>query len=122
MKILLDMNLSPKWKLLLEKENWEVLHWTEVGLHNALDREIFDWAKANDFIVFTNDLDFGTILAVTNADAPSVIQIKTQDVMPHIIGERVIKTIKEYRGLLLDGVLLTIDDLKDRIRILPIHK
>jgi hypothetical protein len=29
-----------------------------------------------EYVVFTNDLDFGDILAATNADAPSVIQVE----------------------------------------------
>ncbi len=41
-----------------------------------------EWAKTNSHIVFTHDLDFGAILAATNAIAPSVIQVRTQDVMP----------------------------------------
>lgn len=36
------------------------------------------WALTNDYIVFTHDLDFGTLLAITQADAPSVIQVRSQ--------------------------------------------
>lgn len=31
------------------------------------------------YVVFTHDLDFGDILAATNADDPSVIQVRTQN-------------------------------------------
>lgn len=100
MKIVLDMNLSPVWCDFLSQEGWEVVHWSNVGQYNAPDEEIFQWAKDNGFIIFTHDLDFGTILAVTNADSPSVIQIKTQDLMPNIIGGRVIQTIIENKDIL----------------------
>lgn len=43
------------------------------------------WARANDYIVFTHDLDFGAMLALTNAESPSVIQVRTQDVTPPIL-------------------------------------
>ena len=34
------------------------------------------WAVTHGYIVFTNDLDFGTLLAITQANAPSVIQVQ----------------------------------------------
>jgi predicted nuclease of predicted toxin-antitoxin system len=34
-----------------------------------------EWARANRYIVFTHDLDFGSLLAATGAETPSVIQI-----------------------------------------------
>ena len=121
MKILLDMNLSPLWCDFLAIEDWIVLHWSTIGAYNAPDEEIFQWAKENNYIIFTNDLDFGTILAVTNADSPSVIQIKTQDLMPDKVGQRVIQVIKENQHILKEGALVTIDNLKMRIRILPLR-
>jgi len=31
MKLLLDMNLSPRWIQTLEDQGWEAVHWTSVG-------------------------------------------------------------------------------------------
>jgi hypothetical protein len=31
------------------------------------------WAIANSYAVFTHDLDFGTMLALSGADGPSVL-------------------------------------------------
>lgn len=36
MKILIDMNLSPGWRLAFEQEGIEALHWSEVGATTAL--------------------------------------------------------------------------------------
>ena len=79
MKILLDMNLSPAWVATLAAAGFEAVHWINVGKPDALDSEIMRWALGNDYVVFTHDLDFGDILAATNANAPSVIQIRTQN-------------------------------------------
>ncbi len=49
-----------------------------------------DYARANDYIVLTHDLDFGTILAATRGTGPSVVQIRNQDVSPDIIGVQVL--------------------------------
>ncbi len=119
MKILIDMNLTPLWVDFFITKEIESIHWSSVGPHNSPDELIFQWAKENDHIVFTHDLDFGAILAATNADAPSVIQVRTQDIMPGSIGEKVVEVLLEHKSTVEKGALLTIDDLKARIRILP---
>ena len=44
------------------------------------------FAAANDFVVLTHDLDFGSILAATQGKKPSVVQIRAEDVSPDVIG------------------------------------
>jgi predicted nuclease of predicted toxin-antitoxin system len=43
------------------------------------------YAAANGLVIFTNDLDFGALLADREARKPSVIQIRTQDVLPEAL-------------------------------------
>lgn len=120
MRILIDMNLSPMWVDFFEKENFEAVHWSQIGKATAPDTEIFSYAKENGYIVFTHDLDFGAILAATNADAPSVIQARTQDIMPEILGPRILRAIFQFEASLKAGALLTLDEIRERIRILPL--
>ncbi len=82
MKLLIDMNLSPDWVEVFRRNGWEALHWSMVGDPRATDRAIMEWARANGYVVFTHDLDFGALLAVTQLNGPSVIQVRTQDIMP----------------------------------------
>jgi predicted nuclease of predicted toxin-antitoxin system len=77
-----------------------------------------EWAVANDYVVFTHDLDFGALLAVTRAQEPSVIQIRTQDVMGHSLKDRLVQLLGEYELTLESGALITVDDLRSRVRIL----
>ena len=39
MKLLLDMNLSPKWCDVLRGHGWETVHWSTVGAPTAADAE-----------------------------------------------------------------------------------
>ena len=89
---------------------------------DAPDKEIFNWTLLNGFIIFSHDLDFGTMLALTNAEGPSVIQVRTQNVTPSHLSKIVIKTLNEYEKNLKDGALIIIDEHKLRIRILPLKK
>ncbi len=122
MKILLDMNLSPKWVPVLLEAGFDSVHWSSVGKPDALDSEILVWAKKNGYIVFTHDLDFGDILAATNADAPSVIQIRVQNLDPVYLGKSVVAALVQFRAQLETGALIVIDANKVRARILPIRR
>jgi predicted nuclease of predicted toxin-antitoxin system len=70
--------------------------------------------------VFTHDLDFGNILAVTHARGPSVIQARIEDPIPSTIGDAVAAAIVENAAHLERGALITLDPDRLRIRILPI--
>jgi predicted nuclease of predicted toxin-antitoxin system len=119
MKILIDMNLPPRWAKVLAAEGWESLHWSEVGASTASDREIMAWSWDNDYIVFTHDLDFSALLATTQREGPSVIQVRTQNVLPEAIGILVINAMKQFQYELKKGALITIDPHRARSRILP---
>ncbi len=79
MKILIDMNLSPDWVNIFAKYEIEAKHWSSIGNPSATDKVIMEGALDNNYIIFTNDLDFGALLAANNVQFPSVIQVRTQD-------------------------------------------
>ncbi|MCI0494052.1 DUF5615 family PIN-like protein [candidate division KSB1 bacterium] len=122
MKILIDMNLSPSWINTFEAHGWQALHWSSVGDPRAADIIIMDWARKNGYVVFTHDLDFGILLATTGISGPSVIQIRTEDVMPQVLGHRLVLLIKQYESMLKNGALITVDERKSRVRVLPFHE
>jgi len=120
MKILVDMSLSPDWVPFLVDHGFQAVHWSKVGRASAPDREIFDYASKNNFAVFTHDLDFGTLLAMQKTNGPSVLQIRSQDVLPTAIGELVLRAITATYSQLQAGALVTIDPARHRIRLLPV--
>jgi predicted nuclease of predicted toxin-antitoxin system len=71
MKLLVDMNLSPRWIVALRGAGVEAEHWSEVGDPRAPDEKIMACAAAGGWVVLTHDLDFGAILAATRGDKPS---------------------------------------------------
>ncbi len=84
------MNLSPRWITFLADANIEAAHWSAFGAHNAPDVEIMAFARTNEFIVLTHDLDFGAILAASHCEKPSVVQIRAEDVNPEVIGAQIV--------------------------------
>jgi predicted nuclease of predicted toxin-antitoxin system len=59
MKLLIDMNLSPKWVEFLEGSGFEALHWCDAGPVNASDSTIMEFAREARFVILTHDLDIG---------------------------------------------------------------
>jgi predicted nuclease of predicted toxin-antitoxin system len=120
MKILIDMNLSPTWVMVFAEAGIEAVHWSQIGDPRTTDREIMNYAIVHEYVIFTNDLDFGTLLAATAANLPSVIQVRTQDLLPAAIGNLVISTLERFRSEIEMGSLITLDTLRSRVKILPI--
>ena len=122
MKLLIDMNLSPDWVSVLSQAGHVAVHWSSVGSPRAKDREILTWAREHHHVVFTHDLDFGAILAATDADSPSVIQIRTQDPTPEHCGPIVLDTLKRFAEGLAAGALISVDENRARVRLLPMRR
>ncbi len=78
-RIVIDMNLSPDWVDKLARHGWSAVHWSTIGDPRALDQDIMNWDRSNKHVVFTHDLDFGTMLALTHAAGPSVLQVRGKD-------------------------------------------
>jgi predicted nuclease of predicted toxin-antitoxin system len=122
MKIVIDMNLSPQWVSILKSAGHEAIHWSQVGTANAPDREIMEWARTNNHVIFTHDLDFGAILAATDANSPSVLQIRTQDVSPKTLSTVVLSSLKQFEERLNEGALVTVNENQSRARVLPLKR
>jgi predicted nuclease of predicted toxin-antitoxin system len=70
--------------------------------------------------VFTHDLDFGTILALTHAAGPSVLQVRGQDVRPDHMAPLVIAALRQHEADLAAGAIVVVDERKLRVRVLPL--
>lgn len=101
---------------------YEATHWTSVGSPSASDRELLDYARSNGYLVFTNDLDFGAILAASAARTPSVIQLRATDLTPAGVGTIVQTALTQYEEWLDEGALITIEAARFRVRLLPLRK
>jgi predicted nuclease of predicted toxin-antitoxin system len=120
MKLLVDMNLSPRWVELLSKAGFDTAHWSKLGPSNASDAQIMTFARLHGYVVLTHDLDFGAILAATQGTKPSVVQIRSENVGPQVIGQRVIDALLQMTTELERGALLTVDPSRARLRVLPL--
>jgi predicted nuclease of predicted toxin-antitoxin system len=122
MKFLLDMNLPPRWRGEFERRGHVAIHWSEIGSPTALDADIMRWAREHEHVVFTHDIDLGTVLALTHVSGPSVVQVRAKEPLPEVVGEQVFRAIEDHAELLTRGALITIDAGRSRVRLLPIRR
>jgi len=93
-----------------------VLVWRSNGGGSAL----LGWALENGHVVLTHDLDFRTALALTHACGPSVVQIRSQHLLPERAGPPAIAALGRFQPELIAGALLVIEPDRSRVRFLPL--
>jgi predicted nuclease of predicted toxin-antitoxin system len=121
-RILIDMNLSPRWVPLLAAAGFDAVHWSTQGPQDASDTTLMTSAGAHGQVVLTHDLDFGAMLAAAPLAGPSVVQLRAGDVSPEAIGLAVIAALKQLSNELGAGALVTVDPQRTRIRLLPLKR
>src|ERR1035437_6700287 len=94
MRLLIDMNLTPRWVHFLRNAGYEAVHWSSVGSNSAKDSEICDYARQSVYVILTNDLDFPQILAHTKQDAPSVVLLRGEPLVPEVRGSALLGALK----------------------------
>src|SRR5207245_704724 len=114
------MNLAPAWVAALEGEGLRVRHWQDIGERTAPDRDILAWARTNNHIVLTLDLDFQQLLFATGAQGPSVVLLRVRDAMSPRLPVTVRRVLIDNSSSLHDGCLIVVDESRSRIRRLPL--
>ena len=82
--------------------------------------EIFAYAKKNDCVIVTHDLDFSAILSVTHGEKPSVIQIRGQALNNNLMSELIAIAYFQHSEELEQGAVLSLDVNNSRLRVLPL--
>jgi predicted nuclease of predicted toxin-antitoxin system len=121
MRLLVDMNLSPRWCDALEAAGLTAIHWSRIGAATASDEEIMAYAESSNFVVLTHDLDFGAVLAATKGRKPSVVQLRADDTSPEAAAAAVIGAVRQCATELEAGALLTVDVARVRLSLLPLR-
>jgi predicted nuclease of predicted toxin-antitoxin system len=118
--VVIDNCLPVSWAEYLRQRGHAARHWREIGQPNAPDSEIMEWAKQNNSVVLTQDLDFTQLLFQTQNALPSVIQLRLDDVRSQSIGEDVLLILDQHKDDLKRGALITVKGHKMRLRLLPL--
>ena len=118
--ILLDQGLPRSAATVLRDEGWDVVHTGDIGLSKSTDRQILEYARSESRVVITLDSDFHTILALTNAAAPSVIRIRLEGVRGPDLALLIKKIWPKVEAQVKQGAMVSVTDSGIRIRKMPL--
>ena len=121
MRLLIDMNLTPRWTTTLTAAGHQATHWIDAGVPDADDRDILALARREGSIVLTADLDFGDILAASRESQPSVVILRSHDTRPEVVGSELLSALATCETELQSGALLMLTHGRRRVRLLPIY-
>jgi len=107
MKLLFDQNLSPRLVTLLADLYPGSGHVHSLHLDQVLDRDVWEYARREDFLIVTKDADFSD-LCVLLGFPPKIVWIRRGNCSTHLVEtilrshfeDITILTNDEYRGVL----------------------
>lgn len=100
MKLLLDENLSRRIAPFLQKAFPGSTQIALLGMETATDRDVWVYAKNNDFVIVTKDSDFYDLSLVLGTP-PRVIWIKTGNTTKSAITALLLNNQEKLESLLL---------------------
>lgn len=122
MKWLLNMNIPRKMKALLESIGHQCRHAGDIGLAQANDWTILNEAARENEVIMTHDLDYGRLLAFSDATKPSVVIVRLFKPHPDAIFERLKSVWDAIEQPLKEGAIVVMEDAATRIRLLPVKR
>jgi predicted nuclease of predicted toxin-antitoxin system len=121
LRLLADLNLSPQTVEELRRDGWDILRVNERLSLRTPDLEILSWARENDRVVITQDLDFSTLIVVQGWSRPSVVILRLSQTDPATVTARLREVLPGCVADLQAGCAMTIADESVRVRRLPIN-
>ncbi len=122
MRFLADMGVSIRVVEWLRSEGHEAVHLREEGLQTLPDQAIFEKAGKESRTLLAFDLDFGEIIALSHERLISVILFRLRNTRTPFVIDRLRKVIDESEKALKEGVIVTVEDSRHRVRYLPLGK
>ena len=120
MKFLADMGISPRAVEHLRTLGHDAIHLHELGLDRMADTDILAKARAESRVVLTHDLDFGDLLAASQAVLPSVVLFRLPDMRPGSVIRHLDNILAQHLQALESGAILSVSEHRVRLLRLPI--
>lgn len=120
-RLLADVHISPKTVADLQKQGYEIMRSSEVLPANAPDINILEFARTENWVVLTQDLDFSMLVALSKYSQPSLITLRLSSAKPDIVTKKLLDVLPQIEEALQEGSAITIQDESIRIRKLPVR-
>lgn len=121
LRFIADVHISPLTVAALQQQGYDILRVTEVLPATAADAEILEFARAENRVVLTQDLDFSALVALGGYVQPSLVTLRLSSAQPDIVSQRLLEVLPQLEQVLVEGSAITIEDSVVRFRKLPIQ-
>jgi predicted nuclease of predicted toxin-antitoxin system len=93
------------------------------GIINVLSKvaKAIEFARVENRIVLTQDLDLSMLVALSYYNRPSLITLRLSSAKPDVVTQRLLEVLPNLEQNLMEGSAITIDHNSIRIRKLPIR-
>lgn len=120
MRFLADMGVDVRIVRWLRERGHDATHLRDQGLQRLSNGEIITKAVSENRVVLTFDLDFGEIVALSRTIGTSIITFRLYNTRTSHVIDRLSAVLTESESELEQGVLITVEESRHRIRQLPI--
>ncbi len=111
-RLALDQGLPRDAAVFPRQTGYECLHVSEVGMSQAEDTEILEWARSTKAVVVTLDADFHAALAGSGATEPSVVRLRLEGQNATAVTSLVQRVLAAYPPELRSGCMITVKTRK----------
>ncbi len=119
-KLIGDMNISPQTVTALQQQGWDIIRVLDVLPATASDVEILNFARQENRVIVTHDLDFSMLVALSGYNQPSLITLRLSSTDLNTVNQKLLEILPQIEQQLQAGSAITIEDTAVRIRQLPI--
>jgi predicted nuclease of predicted toxin-antitoxin system len=115
------MPLSPGLAAWLVESGHDAVHALELKLHRASDPMILEYARKDDRVVVTADLDYPRILALTQSQGPGLILFRGGNYSEEEAVARLSRALETIPLEELPASIIVIEEGRIRRRRLPLE-
>ncbi len=120
-RILLDQGLAPLAAAILRQFGFDAVHVSELGMAQAEDQEILEYARNDSRVCITLDHDFHAHLASAGTGRPSVVFLRVEGLDAKRQADLIRSVYLQCEAALSEGAAVSADLERIRIRRLPLR-
>ncbi|MCY7408625.1 MAG: DUF5615 family PIN-like protein [Alkalinema sp. CAN_BIN05] len=121
LRFIADVHISPLTVTTLRLAGYDIVRVPDILPRASPDSMILEFARIENRIMLTQDLDFSVLVALGRYVQPSLITLRLSSAQPDFVSQRLLSILPELEQPLIEGYAITIEDNSVRLRKLPIR-
>jgi predicted nuclease of predicted toxin-antitoxin system len=121
LRFIADVHISPLTITTLRLAGYDIVRVPDILPRASSDSVILEFARIENRIILTQDLDFSVLVALGRYVQPSLITLRLASAQPDFVSQRLLSILPELEQPLIEGCAITIEDNSVRLRRLPIR-